>query len=111
MIDTSDMYDYDSAPEEEHSELDELEFKHYVVAIFEPKKDYEIKGPFFLEEDAEQMARYFTTEYYSKRYYDKVVLVTVPIWVDVCKLYVERWDSMYETKTWSRRVDELLEEI
>ena len=107
------MYDYESAPQDcDHESESESEgYKHYVVAIYKADKDYEIKGPFFLEEDAEQMGRYFTNEYYSKRYYEKVVIVTVPISTDVCKVYVERWQSMYETNVWSRRVNELLEAV
>ena len=94
--------------------------KIYVVGYCDKdawgKKDAEVRGPFFLIEDAEANAKNMTIDYYCKNYFDRVVLVFSTPETKLYRHEVMKWEKEFVetgetwTQEWSRKVDGELKE-
>ena len=105
MVLSENPIDYDSANFFDGLTEEDYDYyfpnMQYVVAIYKPKRHYEISGPFFCPTEAERKATYHTAEYYDSRYFKEVLIITVPKETEMCKLDVEQWSTMYETRVFS----------
>ena len=81
--------------ETEYSDSEEPVYRFYVVGYNGQETDAKVMGPFFLDEE-EGSANYFLTEFYSSRYYDKVMVFMVRDSVKVRKHEVMQWERHWE---------------
>ena len=101
----------------EMSDSEDQVDKIYVVGYCDEddlgKKDAEVRGPFYCLVTAEANAKHMTIEYYSKNYFDRVVLVFTTPETKLYRHEVMKWETDSETwiQVWSCKMDGELKEI
>ena len=83
--------------------------KWYVVGYCDSdsngKKDAEVHGPYFMFEEAEAQGEFMTREFYSKRFFDRIVLVWSCLSEKLYRHEVMEWETTNRTCVLARYVD------